>query len=106
MMSESGGAVDTRAKGNRDAQLMALAHTQRRRLLKYLLEQEPTSVTLSATVAHLATTTNRDYQQIETEVVHRDLPKLEDAGVVTYDPHKELLTYIGDKFVTAVLDLV
>lgn len=98
--------VDTGKHGIRDAQLVALAHTQRRQLLKYLLEQEPASVTLSAAVAHLASTINRDYQQIETEMVHRDLPKLEDAGVVTYDPHEELLTYIGDKFVTDVLDLL
>lgn len=106
MRSDFGDAVDTGEEGTRDVYLAALAHPHRRRLLKFLLEEEPDSVPLSVAVAHLASTTDRDYQQVETVMVHRHLPKLEDAGVVTHDTREERLTYIGDEFVTAVLDLL
>lgn len=106
MSSKFGDGVDTGEEGTRDVQLEALAHPQRRRLLKFLLEEEPDSVPLSVAVAHLASTTHQAYQQVETVMIHRHLPKLEDAGVVTFDPHEERLTYIGDKFVTEVLDLL
>lgn len=103
---ESGAVGKSFEEGVRDAQLAALADPQRRRLLQYLLDQDSASVTLSAAVAHLARTTDRPYEQVETLVVHRHLPKLEDAAVVTYDPQEELLIYIGDKFVTDVLGLL
>lgn len=106
MRSEFGDAAHTGEEGRRDIQLEALAHTQRRQLLKYLHEEHPKPVPLSVVVAHLASTTDRDDHHVETVMVHRHLPKLEDAGVVTYDPQEELLTYIGDTFVSDVLDLL
>lgn len=106
MKSEFGGVADTGVEGRRDAQLEALAHSQRRALLEYLLEEDPTSVTPSAAVAHLTSTTNQNYQQVETVLVHRHLPRLEDAEIIAYDSDEELLSYTGDEFVTGVLDLL
>lgn len=106
MRSDSGAVASSFEEGVRDAQLAALADPQRRRLLQYLLEQDSASVTLSAAVAHLGSTTDRAYEQVETLLVHRHLPKLEDAALVAYDPQEELLTYIGDEFVTEVLGLL
>lgn len=106
MKLEFGDGVGAGKEGTRDVQLEALAHTQRRRLLKFLLAEEPSSVPLPVAVAHLASTTPQDYQQVETVMVHRHLPKLEDAGVILYDPEEERLTYVGDAFVTGVLDLL
>ena len=106
MGQDSGEAIGSMEAGIRDEQLETLADAQRRRLLLYLLDEEPASVTLSAAVAHLARTSSRDYQQVQTVLLHRHLPKLVDAGVVAYSPHEELLTYIGDKFVTEVLELL
>lgn len=106
MRSESGEVVDSVEEGIRDEQLEALANAQRRRLLKYLLDEEPVSVTLSAAVAHLASASDRDNQQVETVLIHRHLPELVDAGVIRYSPHEELLTYNGDKFLTEVIDLL
>lgn len=105
MRSESGEVVDSVEEGIRDEQLEAIANAQRRRLLKYLLDEEPVSVTLSA-VAHLASASDRDNQQVETVLIHRHLPKLVDAGVIRYSPQEELLTYNGDKFLTEVIDLL
>lgn len=106
MTVESGEVARPVTEEIRDAQLEALADPLRRRLTTYLLEEEPASVTLSASVAHLASTTDRDYERVQTMMIHRHLPKLETAGVVSYSPREEQLTYVGDTFVTKVLDLL
>lgn len=106
MRPEHGETIDRGMEGVRDVQLEALAHRQRRRLLAFLRTAAPSDRSLEAAVAHLASTSEHDYQRVETTLVHRHLPKLEDADIVTYDPSTDRLTYSGDTVVTAILDLL
>jgi hypothetical protein len=70
----------------------ALASTQRRRLLWYLLDGEERTVEDVATVLSgwEAADTGRlqtpdDRTRVTIELVHRDLPLLADAGLISYE---------------------
>lgn len=106
MRSQYGDSIVSEKGGNRDAQLQALADSQRRRLLQYLLEQHPDPVPLSAAVAHLTGLETHNHQQVETVLVHRHLPRLDDAGLVSYDTDAKRIRYTGDSFAREVLALL
>lgn len=77
----------------------ALALTQRRRVLYILLVQETATLDSLTTVLAGWEATDAgtmrgadDYQRIRTELHHRDLPVLEDAGLVEYDQATDSVT--------------
>lgn len=64
--------------------LEALSHTYRRQILLALLEERPgdrTGLDPTAVV-----TGERDPTTVQTQLVHRHLPKLDDMGYVDWDP--------------------
>ena len=92
-------------RGDREVRLSdddlyrALASTQRRRTLYILLVQDATTLDNLATVLAGWEATEAgmmrgsgDYQRIRTELHHRDLPALEDAGLVEYDHATDTVT--------------
>lgn len=71
----------------------ALASTRRRRLLYYLLDAEESTVEELATVltGWEATETGRigtpdDREDARVTLIHVDLPRLADAGLISYEP--------------------
>lgn len=106
MGTKYGDSTTSRAESDRNAQFAALAEPQRRRLLEYLLERHPEPVPLSVAVAHLTGLETADPTRVETALVHRHLPQLEDASLVSYDADSNHVRYSGDGFVREVLDLL
>ncbi len=89
----------------------ALAATERRRLLYYLLENEESTVGELATVLSGwdATMTERVMtasarQKVRCELRHHHLPLLSDAGLIAYDPEQETVTLESlDALVTDII---
>lgn len=106
MGSQYGDSVTSENGSDRDAQLQALADSRRRRLLEYLLEQHPEPVPLSAAVAHLTGHNTQNHGQVEMALVHRHLPRLDDAGLISFDTDAQWIRYTGDGFAREVLALL
>jgi hypothetical protein len=72
----------------------ALGDARRRHALYYLRERDAVDVeTLAGVVAGWeavghddGTAARRDHDRLQTALYHSDLPKLDDAGLVTFDP--------------------
>jgi len=77
----------------------AMASTQRRRVLYILLVQDAATLDNLTTVLAGWEATEAgmmrgadDYRRVRTELHHRDLPVLEDAGLVEYDQATDSIT--------------
>lgn len=62
-----------------------LSSTQRRRILRYLVERAETTVDREELVRVLHSHEDVDFETLETILAHHHLPMLEDAGVIEYD---------------------
>jgi predicted transcriptional regulator len=83
-----------------DECLEALAHEQRRELLRAVRDTD--DVVLSEFVRDQ----DREAQSVETELVHRHIPKLTDLGLITYDDTETIME--GERFddVRPLLDTI
>lgn len=106
MGSEYGDPTTSVPESDRDAQFQALAEPQRRRLLEYLLERQPEPVPLSTAVAHLGGIEGQDHEQVEIALVHWHLPRLAEAGLVSYDADAKHIRFTGDASVREVLAIL
>lgn len=88
-----------------DALLSLLADWRRRAILRRLSTGED-ETTLDALVAALSADgpDGPDGAALRTELHHHHLPRLEDAGVVEYDPSTGTVSYRPDERVESLLD--
>lgn len=86
-----------------DTILSLLANHQRREVLQYLIEAPDGSCSLDECVDHLVKQREKrngngdEHDQVKTPLCHIHIPKLEDAGVVEYDPRSRQLRYWGEE---------
>lgn len=97
--SEAGRHTGSQQLVGESAFYQALASTQRRRLLYYLLESEESTVQELATVLSgwEATDTARvqsdeDVRKVRNSLIHHHLPVLEEAELIAYDSEAETVT--------------
>lgn len=84
--------------------LPLLANDERYRLVRYLIEQTPRTVTVDQVAEALVTRSGDSpagpgsdpLESIRIAVVHRHVPKLEAAGVITYRAESGTLEYHRD----------
>lgn len=86
-----------------DALLRILADSERRRILTSLWSAPAESVALEE-LTQRASDTDRDLEHTRIRLHHRHLPKLEQAGLVTYDSHANTVEYHGDDTLERLLD--
>lgn len=91
-----------------DAFFGALADERRRHVLHYLRNVADDDVEVAELVAFLDATgsTRVPRSQIATELRHRHLPKLADAGFVDYDPMSQSVDYEGPTVFEPLLDRI
>lgn len=82
---------------DRDELFHLLKSERRRRTLRYLLEVDRESVEVEALAAAVADgegdrPPEADRERVTTTLVHADLPRLDEAGVVDYDPDRGRVT--------------
>lgn len=89
--------------------LRLVADEDRRQVVEYLAETEDGS----ATVADLAVVLETDSpapgarpEEMAIALNHRHLPKLDEAGVVDYDPDRELVRYLASERIERLLAFV
>jgi DNA-binding transcriptional ArsR family regulator len=89
--------------------LRLVADEDRRQVVEYLAETEDGS----ATVADLAVVLETDSpapgarpEEMAIVLNHRHLPKLDEAGVVDYDPDRELVRYLASERIERLLAFV
>ncbi|WP_135821007.1 DUF7344 domain-containing protein [Halostella litorea] len=85
-------SIDTSTDVPLDDVFEALADERRRLILRRLREGDP-PVSTGRLARELADDGEAagSKRELETGLHHRDLPKLDDAGVVTYDPESKLV---------------
>lgn len=89
-----------------DEMLKILSNTHRRAILWHF-QQSPEDVT---TTGHLAKIIARqegmEVDQTVIQLRHSTLPRLEDAGVIDYDPMSNTVRYLGHSGLEALLDVI
>lgn len=86
-----------------DTILSLLANHQRRELLQYLVETPDGCCSLDECVDHLVKQQEKrngngdEHDQVKTTLRHVHIPKLEDAGIVEFDPRSQQLRYWGEE---------
>ena len=88
-----------------DNRLRALADARRRILTSYLIDKYPEPVPMGGAVAHIANVTGGNHQQIEVDMVHNQIPVLEQADLVIYTDDQEL-AYSGGESVIEIIELL
>lgn len=90
-----------------DALLDALASDRRRRVLRYLesAKDGPTSVATLADVLRRRNEAGADRATLRARLHHVELPKLDDAGLLTYDPERGEIEYHGHPLLDAMVHL-
>jgi hypothetical protein len=97
-----------------DELLKLLADTQRRQILRYLIANADRPVPLEALMEHLNTSacdattkpmqaTDRD--RLLFQLHHHQLPKLADYGLIEYNSSLQLISYIEEPRVEALLQV-
>lgn len=83
-----------------DAALELLAHHRRREILRYLIENDSTAVSVDELVAELSGSDSRPGEtddggrdRLRTVLCHAHLPKLADHDVIEYDRQSETVRY-------------
>jgi DNA-binding transcriptional ArsR family regulator len=89
-----------------DRTLQLLADEQRRELLRFLIETDKDVVTVDDLVAAAAGPDPAETQRTRIEIHHVHLPKLDDAGVVDYDPEHGLIRYRSAESIEQLLGFV
>lgn len=90
-----------------DDVLRALASRRRRRTCAFLAEQEAPVTTVDDIADHLRRAEREPGQgDVEVRLHHTDLPKLDDLGVVEFDPERGVVRYHGDPALERVLRAV
>ena len=89
-----------------NATFRALVAPERRVLLDYLIEEYPANVPVSSAIAQVARTTNEPNQQVELQLFHTHLPKMEKANIISYDEEEELLAFAGDETAEELLEVL
>lgn len=69
----------------------SLAHEERRRLLVALLDKNPQSVEVHRLIPTVQGDAQAD-RRVHARMVHTHLPKLADAGVITWDRETDAIT--------------
>lgn len=101
--------TQTRSAQEVDETLQLLANHNRRKLLQHLLSHEKDLVTVPELVEILETQlepraiSDGGDGRVETRLHHVHLPKLADAGVITFDRTNGTVTYQGDQLVESLL---
>lgn len=87
-----------------------LADERRRHVLYYLIEHAGGEAGVADVAAHLrsveSSAPSADPETIRTELHHRHLPRMEEAGLVDYDAPEAKIRYLGDPLVEDCLALV
>lgn len=93
--------------------LRLVADPRRRMVLNYLHEHSNDAVTLEDLTELLVAectpaTLGRSpaESRVRTALVHRHLPKLDDAGLIEYDTDSRTVEYCGDDHVTDLLEFI
>jgi DNA-binding transcriptional ArsR family regulator len=87
-----------------------LTSPDRRRVLEYLDDESVESTTVTGLASHLAslesgsTSQSRDERSYETRLHHIHLPKLDDHGILEYDPRSNAVRYRPNARVEEMLD--
>ena len=93
-----------------DQAVSLLASSQRRRLLVALVTRAPRDVSLGSVIDDLAEadappekSATKARHAVRVSLLHNHLPKLEEAGVVTYHKESDSLTYHRDPTLETLL---
>lgn len=101
---ESGYTVENDEKVDKLLEILTTQHC--RPVLRYLRD----STEEVASVSELAGKTNKeDYggpEQVAIQLRHSTLPRLEEAGVIDYDPRSETVRYQGHSDLETLLDAI
>lgn len=95
-----------------DAVLDALANPQRRIVLRQLVEAPSSELSVDALEAVVARRledpppTVRTSSEVAIQLRHVHLPRLDDAGLCTYDANRECVAYRPNEFVESVLECI
>lgn len=73
------------SRSSADAVFEALADRHRRHVLCLLARSEEETMSLTEVSEHIGATLDSSVEAVETNLYHKDLPKLERAGFVEYD---------------------
>ena len=80
----------------------------RRRVILYRLSDSDTRLhsvsALASRIADVEDSSDRDITDIEIELRHKHLPKLEESGVIEYDPRSEVVVYSRNTRIESLLE--
>ena len=86
-----------------DDAFRALGHPLRREMLCLLDDSEDDSVEIDHVSNHLATTQNIATEQVNIELLHVHLPKLQAVGFIEYDERNGTVRYQNNTFSDKIL---
>lgn len=90
-----------------DRAVTALANFNRRCVLRYLAESTAETVSMDELTTHIRDSTWTDPattdEELERRLHHVHLPRLEQAGLIVYDPRTGEVRYLGDDVVESLL---
>lgn len=95
-----------------DEVLLALADPQRRIVLRALVDEFPSEVSVDALEEVVARELEgqppslRSTSTIAIQLRHVHLPRLDEVGLCTYDADRECVAYRGDEFVETLLEYI
>lgn len=83
-----------------------LASDRRRCALRYLSRRPDTRVSVEEVANHASAVGLGAKRNVELALQHVHLPKLDDAGIVAYDPERGTVEYRGDEGIEELLAFV
>ncbi|WP_137286425.1 DUF7344 domain-containing protein [Halorussus salinisoli] len=88
-----------------DRTLVALSEERRRLVLQYFRNASDDVATMADLADYVANRTeSSDFEYVSVALHHKDVPKLEEAGLIEYDSRSETVRFVGSEFVYSLLD--